>query len=287
MASGISATGVPPGEEPSPLEPFQTVPRSCPLCGDGNGDTPRSRYSLDPWSVKTCRLCRFTYITSAPDPAALFEEMSWEKTSRRESERRQTTRGYQQTMSRRTRWRLHLLPRKTMPALLQRYAAAGNVVDLGCGDGVQMKGLADAFVPYGIEISRAAAAAANTRFALRGGRGVNAPSLDGLRQFPAEFFAAASLRSYLEHELKPLEVLVELQRTLRPGGIAIVKVPNFACLNRRVTGGRWCGFRQPDHLNYFTPASLRAMGRKAGLSTWFGAGWRLPISDNMWALLRK
>lgn len=266
---------------------IEIVARTCPLCGDANEETPASRYSLDPWTVKTCGGCGFTYIIAAPDYGALFEQMSWEKTAQLETERREATRRVQQTLSKKTRWRMALLPRKKIPDLLDRFAEAGNVVDLGCGDGGQLAGIAERFIPHGIEISRAAAAEANARFAAAGGYAVNAPCLDGLRQFPDEYFTAATLRSYLEHESRPAEVLRALWRTLRPGGIAIVKVPNFASLNRRVMGMRWCGFRHPDHLNYFTPDTLKRMAAASGFAAWFGPTWRLPTSDNMWALLRK
>lgn len=263
------------------------VPRNCPLCGDENEATPPSRYSLDKWTVKECRTCCFTYITSGPDYDALFEQMVWENSSRLESEWRESTRKVQQTLSKKTRWRMRLLPRKRIPELLARYADPGNVIDLGCGGGGQLDGLSDAFIPHGIEISKASAAKADARFRPKGGYAVNASCLEGLRELPTAFFTAATLRSYLEHELRPAEVLSGLHRVLKPGGVAVVKVPNFASLNRRVMGRRWCGFRHPDHLNYFTPATLREMARNCGFQTWFGVTWRLPTSDNMWALLRK
>ncbi len=43
--------------------------------------------------------------------------------------------------------------------------------------------------------------------------------------------------------MEPRPVLRELYRTLAPGGVAIVKVPNFGSLNRVIMGSRWCGFR--------------------------------------------
>jgi hypothetical protein len=52
-------------------------------------------------------------------------------------------------------------------------------------------------------------------------------------------------------------------------------------------GRRWCGFRYPDHLNYFTPKTLVALAAKAGFETGFGLTGRLPTSDNMWAILAK
>jgi hypothetical protein len=74
---------------------------------------------------------------------------------------------------------------------------------------------------------------------------------------------------------------------LAPGGFAVVKVPNYASLNRMVMGAHWCGFRYPEHLNYFTPKSLAGMAAKAGFAAGFGLTGRLPTSDNMWAVLTK
>jgi hypothetical protein len=95
------------------------------------------------------------------------------------------------------------------------------------------------------------------------------------------------LRSYLEHELHPRAVLAELHRTLAHGGVALVKVPNYGSLNRRLTGRKWCGFRYPDHLNYFTPASLSCMATACGYEACFRLTDKLPTSDNMYAVLRK
>ena len=275
------------GETEGVWDGVRIVDRDCPLCGDANPDAPGNRYSLAPWKVADCRSCGFTYITTAPVYEALVSDLSWEKTSDMEAARRMQTRALQQTVSKRTRWRLALLPRKTMPSMLARHAAPGNVVDLGCGDGGQLAGLDRRFVPHGIEISAAAAAAADAAFRPHGGYAVNAPCLDGLQQLPTGGFSAATLRSYLEHEMQPAAVLREMHRVLADGGVAIVKVPNYASVNRRVMGRRWCGFRYPDHLNYFTPASLREMARRTGYSTRFGPTGRLPTSDNMWAILRK
>ena len=128
---------------------------------------------------------------------------------------------------------------------------------------------------------------ANERFAERGGACVRASAIEALRAFPDGFFTGAMLRSYLEHEVEPREVLHELARALTPGGTAIVKVPNYGSLNRRLTGRKWCGFRYPDHVNYFTVRSLTKMADGAGFSVSFGLTGAIPISDNMWCALRR
>jgi SAM-dependent methyltransferase len=143
------------------------------------------------------------------------------------------------------------------------------------------------FTPFGIEIASETAAATDRAFRARGGYAIYAPCVEGLRHSPQSFFAAASLRSYLEHETEPLPVLRNLQRVLVPGGFAVVKVPNYGSLNRILMGRGWCDFHYADHLNYVTPRTLVALAAKAGFETGFGLTGRLPTSDNMWAVLTK
>jgi len=83
-----------------------------------------------------------------------------------------------------------------------RQARPGNVIDSAA---VQLatRHASSGFCPYGVEISTEAAVEANDVFEARGGAALNLPSLLGLEQFPDGFFSAATLRSYLEHELRP------------------------------------------------------------------------------------
>ena len=98
---------------------------------------------------------------------------------------------------------------------------------------------------------------------------------------------AVVLRSYLEHESEPKSLLKGCFNVLKSGGAIIVKVPNYNSLNRRFVGTRWCGFRYPEHVNYFTPASLARMARETGFSVRQDFRDALPTSDNMWAVLIK
>lgn len=261
--------------------------RDCPLCGRCNDDVAANRYSHAFWKIKDCDDCGFVYIDQAPVYETLTSTMAWERTTKVEEVRRTEIRPVSYKFSKLTRARMHYFPRLKMPDLVDAHAMPGRVVDLGCGDGRQMDGLADRFIPYGIEISESLAQSADLHFQHRDGRAVCAPSLDGLKAFEDNFFSAATLRSYLEHEAQPVPVLRELHRTLRSGGVAIVKVPNYGSVNRAVMGSRWCGFRYPDHLNYFTPRTLKAMGEKCGFSVTAGFMHRLLTSDNMYAILTK
>jgi SAM-dependent methyltransferase len=276
-----------PDTAPATTPDVEITDRACPQCGGVNQGNAISRYSLEPWRIRDCEHCGFVYIDQAPVYAALSMDLAWERTSKIEETRREAMRPLSWGLSKATRFRLNILPRKKVHLLIERHAQPGNVVDLGCGAGGLLDPLPADFTPYGIEISAELARSAQDLFKARGGAAIHGPALDGLRVFPDGFFTAASLRSYLEHESQPAQVLAELRRVLSPDGIAVVKVPNYGSINRWVTGAKWCGFRYPDHLNYFTPASLRAMALSQGFSTHFGITGRLPTSDNMWAILRK
>ena len=96
------------------------------------------------------------------------------------------------------------------------------------------------------------------------------------------------MRSFLEHEREPLVLLGSAWSALRPGGAAIIKVPNYASFNRKLMGNRWCGFRFPGHVNYFTPESLRAMVESVGFQVEkFSLTDHFYLSDNMWMVVRK
>ena len=269
------------------LGDVQVTHRDCPLCGRNNDDVPDHKLSYDVWTIKQCPECDFVYIDRGPDYEKLFTDLSWEVTSKIEETRRADLRPVSYRASKATRIRMALLPRKNIHEMVTNWVSEGNVVDLGCGEGTVPGTYGPSFTPYGVEISTELATTANNNLSASGGGCINAPTLEGLKTFPDNFFSAATLRSYLEHESNPLPVLQEVFRTLRPGGVAIVKVPNFASINRAVMGSKWCGLRFPDHLNYFTPKTLKKMANKAGFVVKTGLTYKLPTSDNMYAVLLK
>jgi SAM-dependent methyltransferase len=264
------------------------VHRACPQCAADNAAEPPNRYSDGGWLLKDCRQCGFVYLEDAPVYEELYEEFAWEKTSVARNKTRKDKHPLLYALSKKTRWRLHLFKRKQMENLLVQYAAGGNVLDVGCGKGGQLKKLSPAFVPHGIEISRAEAAHASEYARQRGGTVIVKPAVEGLQAFEENFAAAVFMRSYLEHEANPKAVLRGVFRVLSPGGVVIIKVPNYSSWNRGVYGKWWCGFRFPDHLNYFTTGSLKRMCEDCGLTVVrFGLFDHLPISDNMWLVGEK
>lgn len=267
----------------------ELVHRSCPSCAADNSAAPATAFGDEQWPIKACAVCGFVYLELAPVYERLVEEFAWEKTYSAETRRRVGAEPIRQFVSRqlkvvRRRW----LKRDKLAVLVRRCVPAGNVLDVGCGGGDALAALSARHVPHGIEISRALALQADARVQPRGGRVVQDAALSGMSAFPADYFAGVLLSSFLEHEIEPRALLGEVCRTLAPDGRCIVKVPNYASWNRVLRGRKWCGFRLPDHVNYFTPASLLQMCRGAGFAVvQFGLADRLPTSDSMWIVLAR
>ena len=93
---------------------------------------------------------------------------------------------------------------------------------------------------------------------------------------------------FLEHEVNPVGLLKNAYNKLKDGGVIFIKVPNFNSINRLYRKEKWCGFRHPDHVNYFTPETLVKTCRKAGYSKIkMGVFDKQAFSDSMYATLIK
>ena len=108
-----------------------------------------------------------------------------------------------------------------------------------------------------------------------------------LQEFGENKFSGAILRSYLEHEHEPFEVLKNLKFTLKNDACVIIKVPNYDSVNRKIRKEKWCGFHFPDHVNQFTPKTLLKMVKDTNYEVLkFNFLDYLPTSDNMWMVVR-
>ncbi len=123
--------------------------------------------------------------------------------------------------------------------------------------------------------------------AARGGQAIQAPAAEGIVTFPDRFFSGVVMSSVVEHEMSPKPLLRHVERVLADHGAAYIRVPNLDTLNRVILGRKWSGFRYPDHVNYFTPRSLRRMASDCGLRMRLRHPLRVPFDDNINALLVK
>ena len=259
-----------------------SVSRNCPSC-EGSRQKSLDQYSRPPWNIVQCDDCQFVYLANPVDYSELEKNYAWEKSIKTEWEYRQKDRPLVDGFSKATRWRLHLLKRDRQNYMRSIFKQ-GRILDIGCGGGSR---LPTPLIPFGVEISEFLADQADSKMRERGGYCINAPAVEGVEQFPSNFFNGVLLRSFLEHETQPLRLIKGMHRILEENGRAYIRVPNFSSVNRRVMGSKWCGFRFPDHVNYFTKNSLTEMAESAGFRVKILNWANLPFDDNIKMLLVK
>jgi len=252
--------------------------RSCEICGSSSNHL---LGTFAHWPLVQCHQCSFVYLQQVPTYEALASDYPWEVTFAAEKLRREKSRlGW---LDAATRWRTY--PGHVLDRYRRRNAIGlcGNVLDVGCGGTCRVP---EGPKPFGIEISAGLAAQARSAFAARGGRVVHASAVEGMDSFEDHFFSAILMRSYLEHEAQPRVVLQKAFHKLAAGGKIYIRVPNYGSINRRICGQRWCGFRFPDHVNYFTQSSLRRLAENTGF-TYKRINWLSPFDDNIIAVLSR
>jgi 2-polyprenyl-3-methyl-5-hydroxy-6-metoxy-1,4-benzoquinol methylase len=166
----------------------------------------------------------------------------------------------------------------------RRWFNDGNVLDIGCGLGHR---ISPPMTPYGIELSVELHKQADQIMRERGGYCQHGAGAQAIWEFDEAMFDGIIMNSYLEHETQVMQVLKGAHRALKPSGAVFVRVPNYGSLNRRLIGAKWCGFRYPDHVNYFTLQSLRDVAARAGFDCQLINTISLPVDDNISVLLRK
>lgn len=254
--------------------------RDCPACS-GSAATRLDSYSPAPWQVVSCDTCDFVYLRNPPDYSALVDDFAWEKTYEMKKTGGGSTR--LSSTNRSLRKKLGYKSRSRSEKMLAVFQS-GHVLDIGCGNGDR---LLPPLIPYGIELSAELHRQSNDAMVERGGYCLHEPGAEGIWKFDEAMFDGVLMNSYLEHEVNVMKVMNGVARALKPTGRVFVRVPNFASLNRRLIGRDWCGFRYPDHVNYFTLSSLRDVAARAGFQTRLMNKFNLWVDDNIQVLLTK
>ncbi len=265
------------------------IHRACVVCGKDNRHKSDSKYSKNEWKIKKCSACRFVYLENAPVYELLIKDFAWEKTSGTEKAERKKREPFKQAISDYLKIiRKRYLKRDKLPKLINLHFNAGNVLDIGCGAGGILNNLGSKYIPFGVEISEYLSVIGNDILREKGGSILHSDALSGTANFKKKFFEGIIMSAFLEHEIEPVTLLNECFRVLKDNGKVIIKVPNYNSINRAIRGSKWCGFRYPDHVNYFTPKSLLAIVKEVGFSVHqFDFFDKHPLSDNMWMVAVK
>lgn len=254
-----------------------------------------------PWVVRRCTETGFVFLENPPGYESLQSEFAWEATWQREADKRAVAEPALYAVSTAAKkFRKRVMKRDKvadMSTQIVKHCTSPrvNLLDLGCGAGQLLGHVMDRLppelgarcAPHGVEISNELSLVADRALAAHGGRCVHASAIEGLAGFEDNFFDLIVMSGFLEHEIQPLPLLRAARRTLRSAARVLVKVPNYDSWNRSWRGKRWCGYRWPEHVNYFTPQSLEAIAMSAGFEVErMSLLDRFPLSDSLYAVLR-
>jgi 2-polyprenyl-3-methyl-5-hydroxy-6-metoxy-1,4-benzoquinol methylase len=257
--------------------------RECPLCGRLER---RHLAQRDAWQIVECASCNMVFIGNELSYEVQIKEHDWLDDYSKEMSRRKERHPLLLFLSRYTR---SLRPETNSRLLRQtlRWRSGGKLVDFGCGDASFIEHASRKFDVTGIEISPRLAALSRQR--MLSGNILEGPvtHLAG-KSLPANAFDVVTQFGYIEHEWHPLAGLRAAYRVLKPGGVTVIKTPNYASWNRVVMGTDWCGYHIPAHCNYFIPETLAKMLRRAGLEPLPRPLLdSLPTSDSLWMAAQK
>lgn len=230
----------------------------CPLCGADSATPVASApcplgLSEEPYAMVRCGTCGLVYTQPRPDSASLqlYYDDVYSGEGGEGMEDAQTNQGLWYVNE--ARWKI-----------IEPHASLGpgdRILDLGCGYGAW---LAFLYGRTGSQIHGLDSDAGSIENNLCRHHGTLQVGELEDAAFPDGHFALVSMIHSLEHMRDPVATLRELRRIVRPGGLAIIEVPNFGSLLRPLLGRHWFPLLVPQHLQHFEAPSLRRGLEAAG-----------------------
>jgi 2-polyprenyl-3-methyl-5-hydroxy-6-metoxy-1,4-benzoquinol methylase len=241
------------------------TPRPCPTCGS---DQPLPEIDKDHMRIVRCGVCDLVYVSPT------FDEAHY-KTVYRSAEYQDIVRDLG---IRSHEYRVERFGRERVGIMAEHvHVVRPRLLDVGCSTGFVVEAARDAgWEAIGLDLNPSAVEYGRSR-----GLDLRNVALEDAGFGDAEF-DALSLFDVLEHLHDPVRTLRACTRLLRPGGILFLYVPNYDSASRLLMG-RDAHFIWPTHhLNYYTPATLRDLLQREGMSTEYLATEGLDIVDYLW-----
>jgi len=143
--------------------------------------------------------------------------------------------------------------------IFRSYCRSGRVLDVGCSTGAFLYQLRARYPADYSVIGTDLAGEALDYTESRGLEVVREPFLQS--DFGQTRFDAITFWAVMEHLMFPTQFLHRAAALLNAGGFCFVLVPNLRSLAVRVLGSKY-RYLMPDHLNYFSSATLQAFANR-------------------------
>lgn len=131
----------------------------------------------------------------------------------------------------------------------------GRLLDVGCAAGFSLDVARErGWEVQGVEISQFACDFARSHLHLD----VHCGSLAEANLEPASF-DVVTMWDYIEHCPDPAREMALASSLLKPDGLVALTSPNIASWPARISGARWMGIKDGEHLYYFSPATIKRL----------------------------
>lgn len=134
-----------------------------------------------------------------------------------------------------------------------------TLLDIGCGDGLLVElGQAAGINCTGTEMRKSLRQQVQSRL------GDTAIVPSDITQLVSASYDVVCLLNVIEHLREPKEMLNEIHRILKPGGLLLIHAPNMGGIPARLQRERWNQIEPFEHFYYFTIQTLNEMLTASG-----------------------
>ena len=216
--------------------------KGCPICESSNS---RFERTLKNMTLVKCQVCSFVYL-DLPD-----EEIEKANSSFSSDRSMETYEMIQTGVDK--LWHEHIVKLFT-----KKIKGGRRVLDIGCGNGLLLK----KFKEYGWECYGVDLSSWSYEFSKR----YNFKFYHGRVEdsnFERDSFDLVINLSTFEHITRPVDFIESLAPFLKKGGYCYMAgIPNYGSFAIRLGISAFHHNRPPKHCNYFTPKSIRALGKR-------------------------
>lgn len=255
--------------------PKEKVWVECPMC---RHDDAQVLFTRDDYQHVRCRNCDLIYVNPRrPDELQLNADLygrthpAWSGISERFRAMEPSALNEQLDLLRRRP------PKKYLRELgfMKAYRRTGRFLDVGCADGrFLLAADGQGWSVSGVEVAPESASLSSEVFGLDVRCGILEDA-----QFEDGTFDVARLNQVIEHVAAPVELLREIRRVLRPGGLLSLATINIKSFSFSILGSEWShlGSSRNEHVVFFSKKTLELVLGLAGFTCvkWKTVGCRL------------
>lgn len=207
------------------------------------------------FQIVLCSECRCVYLNPRPTPGSIsdfYDHSGYDPFLSTQAEPDLWSTLY-------LRVRNFMVRRKR--AWIEAFKPRGTLLDVGCGTGEFLYEMqTHGWQTSGVETESRAAEYARTQYGLD----VVSGDLETC-EFAPQQFDVVTFWHVLEHLFDPVQTLKKVVRIMNDAGIALIAVPNIACIDARFYKENWVALDAPRHLVHFTPTVMARLAEHVGL----------------------